>query len=135
MLYHRLKWRPEQSCKYLLLHTLRVRPSLPISSPFLAVLLTLTQPDRTLFFLIFAYLWGTSHWSFRNYGSNAAIYNISKPETNKGEFSLYFELFEKKVVGGATTQKSLKQTLNPWFLLYGSAPRGPRGVKRCARVH
>ena len=56
-----------------------------------------TQPDRTLFFLIFAYL-----GSFRNYGSNAAIYNFFKPETNKGEFSLYFELFEKKVVGGAT---------------------------------
>ena len=30
---------------------------------------------------------------------------LFKPETNKGEFSLYFELFVKKVVGGATTQK------------------------------
>ena len=48
------------------------------------------------FFLIFAYLWGRSHWSFRNYGWNAAIYNFFKPETNKDEFSLYFELFEKK---------------------------------------
>ena len=34
--------------------------------------------------------------SFRNSGSNGAIYNFFKPETNKGEFSLYFELFEKK---------------------------------------
>ncbi len=25
-----------------------------------------TQPDLTLFFLIFTYLWGKSHWSFRN---------------------------------------------------------------------
>ena len=36
-----------------------------------------------------------------------------KPETNKGEFRLYFELFEKKVVGGATTQKYQKQTQKP----------------------
>ena len=53
-----------------------------------------TKPDRTLFFLIFIYL---SHRSFRNYGSNAAIYNFFKPETNKGEFRLYLELFEKKL--------------------------------------
>ena len=36
------------------------------------------------------------------------IYNLFKPETNKGEFSLYFELFKKKVVGNITTQKSQK---------------------------
>ena len=58
-----------------------------------------TQPDGTLFFLIFTYLWGISHWSFRNYGSNAAIYNFFKPESNKGEFRLYFELFEKSCRG------------------------------------
>ena len=56
-----------------------------------------TQPDGTLFFLIFTLLWGISHWSFKNYGSNAAIYNLFKPEINKGEFRLYFELFEKKL--------------------------------------
>ena len=38
----------------------------------------------------------------------------------------------KKVVGGATAQKYQKQILKPWYILYGSAPRGPWGVKRCA---
>ena len=42
-----------------------------------------------------------------------AKYNSFKPETNKREFSLYFELFVKKVVAGATTQKYQKQTLKP----------------------
>ena len=46
-----------------------------------------------------------------------------KPETNKDEFRLYFELFEKKIVGGATTQKYQKQTQKPWYLHYGHAPR------------
>ena len=50
------------------------------------------------------YLWGRSHWNFRNYGLNLAIYHFLKPETNKSDFRLLFELFEK-VIGGATTQK------------------------------
>ena len=33
-----------------------------------------TQPVQTQFFHIFTYLWGISHWSFRNYGSNLAIF-------------------------------------------------------------
>ena len=41
----------------------------------------------------------------------------------------------KKVVGGATTQKYQKQMLKPWYFLYGSAPRGSEGIKRCARIH
>ena len=41
----------------------------------------------------------------------------------------------KKVVGGATTQKYQKQMLKPLYFLYGSTPRGPRGVKRCVRIH
>ena len=32
----------------------------------------LTQPDGTLFFLIFTYLTGRSHWNSRDYGSNVA---------------------------------------------------------------
>jgi len=36
----------------------------------------------------------------------------------------------KKVVGGATTQIYQNQTLKPWYFLYGSTPRGPRG-----RIH
>ena len=39
-------------------------------------------------------------------------YIFFKPETNKGEFRLYFELFEKKM-GGSTNQNSLKQILKP----------------------
>ena len=35
---------------------------------------------------------------------NVAICHFLKPETNKGDFRLYFELVEK-VVGVATTQK------------------------------
>ena len=57
---------------------------------------------------IFTYLRGRSHWNSRGYASNAAICHFLKPETNKGDFRLYFELVEK-VVGGATTQKYQKQ--------------------------
>ena len=32
-----------------------------------------------------------------------------KPETNKGNYRLYFELFEKKNIEAATTQKYQKQ--------------------------
>ena len=41
----------------------------------------------------------------------------------------------KKVVGGATAQKYQKQMLKPLYLLYGSTPRDPRGLKRCTRIH
>ena len=62
-------------------------------------------------------------------------YNIFlslKPTKMTSDFILSYL---KKVVGGATTQKYQKQILKPWYILYGSAPRGPWGVKRCARVH
>ena len=36
---------------------------------------------------------------FWEYGSNAAIYNSFKPESNKSKFRLYFELFEKSCRG------------------------------------
>ena len=35
----------------------------------------------------------------------AQIKHFCKPETNKGEFRLYFELFEKKLEEAPTTQK------------------------------
>ena len=60
------------------------------------------------------------------------IFLSLKPTKVTSDFILY-QL--KKVVGGATTQKYQKQMLKPWYFLYGSAPRGPRGVKRCARIH
>ena len=59
----------------------------------------LTQPDRTRFFLIFTYLRGRSHWNSRDYASNVAICHFLKPETNKGDFRLYFELVEKSCRG------------------------------------
>ena len=62
-----------------------------------------------------------------------AICHFPKPETNKGDFRLYFELVEK-VVGGATTQKYQKQTQTPWYLHYGRAPRGAKGVKNPGRT-
>ena len=49
-----------------------------------------------MFFLIFTLLWGKSH---RNDGLNVAIYHFLKPETNKDDFRLYFELFEKSCRG------------------------------------
>ena len=58
-----------------------------------------TQPDGTLFFLIFTYLRGRSHWNSRDYASNVAICHFLKPETNKGDFRLYFELVEKSCRG------------------------------------
>ena len=41
------------------------------------VLYHITQPDLTLFHLIFTYLWGKSLWRFRNYGSNVELYHSS----------------------------------------------------------
>jgi hypothetical protein len=58
-----------------------------------------TQPDGTLFFLIFTYLRGRSQWNSRDYASNVAICHFLKPETNKGDFRLYFELVEKSCRG------------------------------------
>ena len=49
------------------------------------------------FFLIFTYLRGRSHWN--SSASNVAIFHFLKPETNKGDFRLYFELFEKSCRG------------------------------------
>ena len=57
-----------------------------------------TQPDQTLFFshlltceayLIEVLEIMAQMWYY--------VYNFFKPETNKGEFSLYIELFEKKL--------------------------------------
>ena len=58
-----------------------------------------TQPDGTVFFLIFTYLRGRSHWNSRDYGSNVAICHFLKPATNKGDFRLYFLLAEKSYRG------------------------------------
>ena len=89
-----------------------------------------TQPDGTLFFLIFDYLWGTSHWSFRNYDLNAAIYNFFKLESNKGEFRLYFELIEKSCRGRHHSE--ILKT-NTKTLIYSIWIR-PQGSLGCQKV-
>ena len=48
---------------------------------------------------------------------------------------LQFEKKEKNPPGGTVMQKNQKQFLKLLFLHYGCAPIGPRGVKRCARIH
>ena len=88
-----------------------------------------TQPDGTLFFLIFTYLWGISHWSFRNYGSNAAIYNFFKPESNKGEFRLYFELFEKSCRGRHHSEISKTNAKTLIFAIW-IHPQGSQGCQK-----
>ena len=88
-----------------------------------------TQPDGTLFFLIFTYLWGISHWSFRNYGSNVAIYNFFKPESNKGEFRLYFELFEKSCRGRHHSEISKTNAKTLIFSIW-IRPQGSPGCQK-----
>ena len=72
-----------------------------------------TQPDGTLFFLIFTYLSGRSHQNFRDYGSNVAICHFLKSETNKGDFRLYFDLVEKSCRGCHHSEILEKKILKP----------------------
>ena len=90
----------------------------------------ITQPDGTLFFLIFTYLWGISHGSFRNYGSNAAIYNFFEPEINRGEFRLYFELFEKSCRGRHHSEISKTNAKTLIFPIW-IHPQGSQGCQVC----
>ena len=89
-----------------------------------------TQLDGTLFFLIFTYFWGKSHWSFRNYGSNGAIYYFLIPTKTTSDFILSYL---KKAIGGAFTKKYQKQIWKSWYLHYGWAPGGVRGVKKLSK--
>ena len=79
-----------------------------------------TQPDGTVFFLIFTYLRGRSHWNSRDYGSNVAICHFLKPATNKGDFRLYFLLVEKSCRGRhhseilKTNTKTLISSIYMW---------------------
>ena len=85
-----------------------------------------TQPYGTLFFLIFTYLRGRSHWNSRDYGSNLPIYHFLKPETNKGDFRLYFVWVEKSCRGLfevwfaniAPKMKEIKNTLRKQGFFY-----------------
>ena len=90
-----------------------------------------TQPDGTLFFLILTYLRGKSHWNSRDYGSNVAICHFFKPETNKGDFRLYFVLVEKNCRGRHHSEilKTSAKTL-----IYSIWIR-PQGSLGCQKVH
>ena len=96
----------------------------------MVVVTTDTQPDGTLFFLIFTYLRGRSHWNSRDYGSNVAICHFLKPETNKGDFRLYFVLVEKSCRGRHHSE--ILKT-NTKTLIYSIWIR-PQGSLGCQKV-
>ena len=56
-----------------------------------------------------------------------AIYNFLKPETNRGNFRLYFELIEKKNIEGATTSKTNTKTM---ISLLWTRLQGPQGFQK-----
>ena len=89
-----------------------------------------TQPDGTVFFLIFTYLRGRSHWNSRDYGSNVAICHFLKPETNKGDYRLYFVLVEKNCRGRHHSE--ILKT-NTKTLIYSIWIR-PQGSLGCQKV-
>ena len=80
-------------------------------------------------FLVFTYLWSISHWTFRNYGSNAAIYNFFKPEIDKGDFRLYFELFEKSCRGRHHSEISKTNAKTLIFPIW-IRPQGSQGCQK-----
>ena len=88
-----------------------------------------TQPDGTLFFLIFTYLRGRSHWNSRDYGSNVAICHFFKPETNKGDFRLYFVLFEKNCRGRHLSE-ILKTSAKTLIYSIWIRPQGSLGCQK-----
>ena len=89
-----------------------------------------TQPDARVFFLIFTYLRGRSHWDSRDYDSNVAICHFLKPETNKGDFRLYFVLVEKNCRGRHHSE--ILKT-NTKTLIYSIWIR-PQGSLGCQKV-
>ena len=94
-------------------------------------LLGITQPDGTLFFLIFTYLKGRSHWNSRDYASNVAICHFLKPETNKGDFRLYFELVEKSCRGRHHSEISKTNAKTLIFSIWIH----PQGSQGCQKMH
>ena len=88
-----------------------------------------TQPDGTLFFLIFTYLWGIPHLSFGNYGSNAGIYNFFKPQINKSDFRLYFEFLEKSCRGRHHSEISKTNAKTLIFPIW-IHPQGSQGCQK-----
>ena len=75
-------------------------------------------------------LWKSSHSGYKKWYCHFYTCQI-----NKGDIWLQFENNEKNPPGGAVIQKNQKQILKSWYLHYWRAPRGARGVKRCARIY
>ena len=88
-----------------------------------------TQPDGTLFFLIFTYLRGRSQWNSRDYGSNVAICHFLKPETNKGDFRLNFVLVEKNCRGRHHSE-ILKTNAKTFIYSIWIRPQGSLGCQK-----
>ena len=75
-------------------------------------------------------LWKPSHCGYKKWYCH--FYSC---QINKSDSWLQFEKNEKNPPEGADMQKNQKQILKLLYLHYWSAPRGPRGVKRCAKIH
>ena len=82
------------------------------------------------FFLIITYLRCRCHWNSRDYGSNVAKCHFLKPETNKGDFRLYFVLVEKNCRGRHHSE-ILK--INIRTLIYSIRIR-PQGSLGCQKM-
>ena len=75
-------------------------------------------------------LWKPSHCGYKKW-----YFHFYSCQINKSDIWLQFEKNEKNPPEGADMQKNQKQILKLLYLHYWSAPRGPRGVKRCAKIH
>ena len=96
----------------------------------------ITQPNLTLFYFIFTYLWHRSLWSFRHYGSNVALYHFFSYKPTKGTSDFILN-YLKKDIGGTTTQKNLKTNTKTMVSFIWMCPQEPqgRGANRSAIIH
>ena len=96
----------------------------------MSALASTTHSRMGHYFFSFTYLRGRSHWNSRDYGSNVAICHFLKPETNKGDFRLYFVLVEKSCRGRHHSE--ILKT-NTKTLIYSIWIR-PQGSLGCQKV-
>jgi hypothetical protein len=59
---------------------------------------------------------------------------IFDAKTNEGEIGLYFENNKKKLLGGATSQKSQKEISKPLYLHYYSSSGDALDFKRSSMI-
>ena len=86
-----------------------------------------TQPDLTLFYLIFTYLGGRYLWSFRNYGSNVALYNYFLAINHLRWLQTLFWIIWKKLKGAQKIFRTNTKTLisSIWI-----RPQGSQGCQK-----